>query len=54
VTDFAYSVLLVYFTLTAHDSDIIFTMVVMGAIITIIHGGGGGGGGGGGDKYPVF
>ena len=33
MTDFAYSVLFVYFTLTALDSDVIFTMGIMGAII---------------------
>jgi hypothetical protein len=49
---FAYSILFVYFTLTAHDCDVTFSMVVMGAIITIVHDGGGGGGGS--DKYPVF
>jgi hypothetical protein len=37
VTKFAYRVLFVYFTLTTHDSDVMFTMVVMGAIITIVH-----------------
>jgi len=31
------SVLFVYFMLTAHDSDVMFTMLVMGAIITIVH-----------------
>jgi len=35
MTKFPYSVLFV--TLTAHDSDIMFTVVVMGVIITIIH-----------------
>ena len=52
MTKFAYSVLFVYFTLTAHNSDIMFTMVVMGAIIIIVHDDDDDGGGG--DKYPVF
>jgi hypothetical protein len=36
VTKFAYSIHFVYFALTAHDSDVL-TMVVTGAIITIVH-----------------